>query len=175
MPKSRSHLSVIWNNSEFVKFWLGETISVFGSAVTSLALPLTAVVVLKATPAQMGVLSAAGYLPFLLVGLMAGVWVDRFRRRPILLVADIAKAILLGSIPIAAIFGWLAMGQVIIVSFLTGTVGVIDTVAYQAFMPSLLRREDLVEGNSKLEVSNSVANIAGPSMRGDNPPRSLIQ
>jgi len=166
MPKSRSHLSVIWNNSEFVKFWLGETISVFGSAVTSLALPLTAVVVLKATPAQMGVLSAAGYLPFLLVGLMAGVWVDRFRRRPILLVADIAKAILLGSIPIAAIFGWLAMGQVIIVSFLTGTVGVIDTVAYQAFMPSLLRREDLVEGNSKLEVSNSVANIAGPSMAG---------
>jgi predicted MFS family arabinose efflux permease len=159
-------MSSIWRNPDFVKFWVGETVSVFGSAVTALALPLTAVVVLKATPAQMGLLVAAGYVPFLLVGLLAGVWVDRFRRRPILLSADIAKAILLGSIPVAAFAGRLAMGQILIVSFLTGTVSVIDAVAYQAFMPSLLRREDLVEGNSKLEVSNSVASIAGPSMAG---------
>jgi MFS family permease len=159
-------MSGIWRNPDFVKFWVGETVSVFGSAVTALALPLTAVVVLKATPAQMGLLAAAGYVPFLLVGLLAGVWVDRFRRRPILLSADIAKAILLASIPIAAFAGHLAMGQVLIVSFLSGTVSVIDAVAYQAFMPSLLRREDLVEGNSKLEVSNSVAGIAGPSIAG---------
>jgi MFS family permease len=159
-------MSPIWRNPDFVKFWVGETVSVFGSAVTALALPLTAVVVLKATPAQMGALTAAGYVPFLLVGLLAGVWVDRFRRRPILLGADIAKAILLGSIPVAAFTGRLAMGQILIVSFLTGTVSVIDAVAYQAFMPSLLRREDLVEGNSKLEVSNSVASIAGPSLGG---------
>jgi MFS family permease len=159
-------MSGIWRNPDFVKFWVGETVSVFGSAVTALALPLTAVVVLKATPAQMGLLAAAGYVPFLLVGLLAGVWVDRFRRRPILLSADIAKAILLASIPVAAFAGHLAMGQVLIVSFLSGTVSVIDAVAYQAFMPSLLRREDLVEGNSKLEVSNSVAGIAGPSIAG---------
>jgi len=161
-----NYMSPIWRNPDFVKFWVGETVSLFGSAVTALALPLTAVVVLKATPSQMGVLAAAGYVPFLLVGLLAGVWVDRFRRRPILLSADIAKAILLGSIPVAAFAGRLAMGHVLIVSFLTGTVSVIDAVAYQAFMPSLLRRENLVEGNSKLEVSNSVASIAGPSMAG---------
>src|SRR5262245_22240204 len=159
-------MSGIWRNPDFVKFWVGETVSVFGSAVTALALPLTAVVVLKATPAQMGLLAAAGYVPFLLVGLLAGVWVDRFRRRPILLSADIAKAILLASIPVAAFAGHLAMGQILVVSFLSGTVSVIDAVAYQAFMPSLLPREDLVEGNSKLEVSNSVAGIAGPSIAG---------
>jgi len=85
------------HNPDFTRFWIGETISMFGSAVTELALPLTAVVVLKATPAQMGVLSAASYAPFLLIGLLAGVWVDRARRRPILLGADIAKALLLGS------------------------------------------------------------------------------
>jgi MFS family permease len=161
-----NYMSPIWRNADFVKFWVGETVSVFGSAITTLALPLTAVVVLKASSAQMGMLAAAGYIPFLLVGLLAGVWVDRFRRRPILLSADIAKAILLASIPIAALVGRLTMGHVLVVSFLIGTVGVIDAAAYQAFMPSLLRREELVDGNSTLEVSNSVAGIAGPSIAG---------
>ena len=154
------------HNPDFKKFWIGETVSMFGSAVTGLALPLTAVLVLKASPAQMGALSAAAYLPFLLVGLMAGVWVDRFRRRPILLSADVSKAILLGSIPVAALWGNLEMSHIILVAFLTGTVGVIDAVARQAFLPSLVSRKDLVEGNSKLEVSSSVAGIAGPSLAG---------
>lgn len=154
------------HNPDFTRFWIGETISMFGSAITELALPLTAVVVLKATPAQMGVLSAASYAPFLLIGLLAGVWVDRARRRPILLSADIAKALLLGSIPVAAMLGRLDMSQILLVAFLTGGVRVIDDVAYQAFLPSLLRRKNLVDGNSKLEVSNSIAGIAGPGIAG---------
>lgn len=117
-------MSTIWHNRDFVKFWIGETVSLFGSAVTSLALPLTTVVILKATPSQMGILTAAGYAPFLLVGLLAGVWVDRLRRRPILLVADVAKASLLGSIPVAAFAGHLAMAHILIVSFFTGAVSV---------------------------------------------------
>src|SRR5512141_811369 len=90
----------LWRHPEYLKFWAGQTISVFGSAITGLALPLTAVSILNATPGQMGLLGAAATLPFLLVGLFAGVWVDRSRRRPILLSADVARALLVGSIPL---------------------------------------------------------------------------
>lgn len=156
----------LWQNRDFMKFWGGETVSLFGSAVTSLALPLTAVLILRATPAQMGVLAAAGYLPFLVVGLLAGVWVDRLRRKPILMASDLASAALLGSIPVAALFGALTMEQLIIVAFLVGAIVVVDTVAYQSFIPTLVQRQHLVEANSKLEVSYSVAGITGPGIAG---------
>ncbi len=163
---SGPRLSGLWRNPDFMKFWVGETISLFGSEVTALALPLTAVLVLKATPAEMGLLAAVRNVPFLLVGLLAGVWVDRLRRRAILLASDLGSAALLGSIPIAAMLGVLRVEQLYLVAFLTGTIIVIDTVAYQAFIPSLVQRQHLVEGNSKLEVSSSVAGIAGPSLAG---------
>src|SRR3978361_1984867 len=91
----------LWRHSDFLKLWSGETISLFGSQVTLLALPLTAVVVLKASPAEMGLLAAIEFLPFLVLSLFAGVWVDRLRRRPILILADIGRGLLLGSIPVA--------------------------------------------------------------------------
>ena len=90
----------LWRHPDFVKLWSGQTISVFGSQVTFLALPLTAVVILKASPLEMGILDMAGFLPFLLLSLFVGVWVDRMRRRPILILADFSRFILLGSIPI---------------------------------------------------------------------------
>src|SRR6266446_3111900 len=110
----------LWANADFRKLWLGRTISEIGSRITRTGLPLTAVLVLAATPLQMGVLAAMGAVPVLLVGLFAGVWVDRRRRRPILIAADVGRAALLLTIPLAAWQGWLHMGQLLIVAALTG-------------------------------------------------------
>jgi MFS family permease len=162
----RVKLTGLWRHSEFVKLWTGQTISQFGSQITVLALPLTAVLTLKANAFEMGILGAAEFVPFLLVGLFAGVWVDRMRRRPVLILADVGRTLLLGSIPLAALFGVLRMEQLYVVAFLVGIMTVFFDVAYQSYLPALVSREDLIEGNSKLEVSRSVAQIAGPGIAG---------
>src|SRR5438105_9155837 len=113
-------LQGLWNKADFVKLWVGQTISNFGSGITAIALPLTAVLVLAATPAQMGILSALSGAAVLVFGLLAGVWVDRLRRRPILIAADLGRALLLGSIPLAALLGVLHLAQLYIVAALTG-------------------------------------------------------
>ena len=156
----------LWRHREFLKLWTGQTISQFGTQVSQLAIPLAAALVLNASPAQMGLLSAFEFAPFLLLSLFAGVWVDRMRRRPILIVADIGRAVLLGSIPLAAVLGALHIEQLYIIGLLTGVLTVFFDVAYQAYLPALVHREHLVEGNSKLEVSRSVAQIAGPGLSG---------
>lgn len=156
----------LWRHAEFVKLWVGQTISQFGTQVSQLAIPLTAALVLNATPAQMGLLAAVEFLPFLVLSLFAGVWVDRMRRRPILIVSDIGRAVLLGSIPLAALLGILRIEQLYVVGLLTGVFTVFFDVAYQSYLPVLVSREHLVEGNSKLEVSRSVAQIAGPGLAG---------
>lgn len=158
--------SSLWRHADFIKLWVGETISLFGSQVTTLALPLTAALILQATPEQMGVLNAAEFVPFLLVGLLAGVWVDRYRRKPILIMGDIGRAILLFTIPAAAFFHALHMEQLYVVGFLVGILTVFFDVAYQSYLPSLVGREKLVEGNSKLEVSRAMSEIAGPGVAG---------
>lgn len=101
----RLRFTGLWRHSEFMKLWTAQTVSVFGTMITHLALPLTAVLTLNASPAQMGILGAVEFAPFLLIGLFAGVWVDRMRRRPILIAADIGRALLLGSIPLMAALG----------------------------------------------------------------------
>jgi MFS family permease len=156
----------LWRHPDFVKLWSGQTISRFGSEISQLAIPLTAALVLNASPAQMGLLGAFEFAPFLLLSLFAGVWVDRVRRRPVLIVADVGRAILLGSIPAAALAGVLRIEQLYVVGLLTGVLTVFFDVAYQAYLPVLVSREHLVEGNSKLEVSRSVAQIAGPGVAG---------
>jgi MFS family permease len=156
----------LWQHAEFVKLWTGQTISRFGSEISQLAIPLAAALVLDASPAQMGLLSAFEFAPFLLLSLFAGVWVDRVRRRPVLIVADIGRAVILGSIPAAAVLGVLRIEQLYVVGLLTGVLTVFFDVAYQAYLPVLVSREHLVEGNSKLEVSRSVAQIAGPGVAG---------
>ncbi len=156
----------LWRQPDFLKLWAGETVSLFGSQITLLALPLTAVLVLKASPSQMGLLTALEFLPFLVLSLFAGVWVDRLRRRPILVLADIGRSILLGSVPIVYFLNMLSIEYLYVVGLLTGVMTVFFDVAYQSYLPALVDRNQLVEGNGKLEVSRSVAQIAGPGIAG---------
>jgi MFS family permease len=156
----------LWRQPDFLKLWLGQTISLIGSQVTLLALPLTAVLTLRASPFQMGVLRALQYLPALLIGLFAGVWIDRVRRRPLLMASDLGRAVLLGSIPLAAALGLLRMGYLYGVAFLVGVLTVLFEVTYVAFLPALVRRDHLVEANGKLIASESAAQIAGPGLGG---------
>jgi len=156
----------LWRHANFLRLWTGQTISQFGTQITLLALPLTAALTLHATPAEMGILSATETAPFLLVGLFAGVWVDRLRRRPILLVTDCARGVLLFAIPLAALLDVLTIGLLYVVALLVGILTVFFDVVYQSFLPALVGREQLVEGNSKLEVSRSAAQIAGPGVAG---------
>jgi len=156
----------LWSNSDFVKLWLGQTISHFGSGITGIALPLTAVLVLAATPVQMGILGALDGVSVLVIGLMAGVWVDRIRRRPLMIATDLGRAFILSTIPLAAILGVLGIWQLYIVAALAGMLTVIFTVASSAYLPSLIPQESLVEGNSKLGMSDALAEIGGPALAG---------
>lgn len=159
-------LTSLWHNRDFVKFWLGQTVSRFGSGITGIALPLTGVLLLAATPSQMGILSALDGAAVLAIGLFVGVWVDRVRRRPLLIATDLGRAFILGTVPLAALFGVLHIEQLYAVAALTGMFTVIFNVANQSFLPSLIPQTALVEGNSKLGVSDSLAEIGGPAVAG---------
>src|SRR6266542_4867758 len=135
----------LWRHADFMKLWTGETISQLGTQVTLLALPLTAILILKASPFQVGLLGAAEFLPFILVGLPAGVWVDRLRRRPILIAGDLGRVLALGSIPIAYALGVLHIVQLYVVAFVTGVLTVFFDVSYQSYLPSLVERGRIVE------------------------------
>jgi MFS family permease len=156
----------LWGHRDFLRLWGGETISLIGSQVTTLALPLTAISLLHASAFQVGLLNAAGFAPFLLVTLFAGLWIDRQPRRPILIAANVARAILLGIIPLLALTKHLGMVQLDLIWFLAGIGTVFFHLAYQAFVPSLLRPEQFTEGNSKLTASESLAEIGGPGLAG---------
>lgn len=160
------NLSGLWRSPDFIKLWLGETISLFGSQITVIALPFTAVLALQATPAQMGFLGAAEFAPLLLVSLFAGVWVDRLPRRKVMIAADLGQGLLLGIVPLAALLGFLSMELLYLLAFLTGTLAVFFAIAYQSYLPALIAKEDLADGNSKLEASQAVAEISGPALAG---------
>lgn len=151
---------------DFLKLWTAETISVFGTQVTNLALPLVAAQILAVSSFEFGLLGTIEFLPFVLLSLPAGVWVDRLRRRPILVAADIGRAVLLATIPIAHALGTLSLLQLYLVGFLVGALTVFFDVAYQSYLPSVVERDQLVEGNSKLEISRSSAQVAGPGLAG---------
>jgi MFS family permease len=156
----------LWRHADFLKLWAGQTVSQFGSQITVLALPLTAALTLHASAANMGFLAAASTAPFLLIGLFAGVWVDRLRRRPILILTDVARFALLSLIPIFALLDLLTLVALYVIAFLVGILTVFFEVAYSSFLPVLIGRPHLVEGNSKLETTRSAAQIAGPSVAG---------
>jgi MFS family permease len=156
----------LWQHRDFRSLWGAETISQFGTQVSLLALPLVAILVLKETTFKVALLTTVEYLPFLLFALPAGVWVDRLRRRPILVLADIGRAAALLSVPIAHWLGVLTIWQLYAVGFVTGVCTVFFDVAYQSYLPALVGREQIVEGNSKLELSRSAANIGGPGLAG---------
>jgi MFS family permease len=163
--KHRNPRSLVHHRG-FLKLWGAETVSQLGTQVTLLALPLTAVLVLHATPFEVGLLGTAEFLPFLLVGLPAGVWVDRMRRRPILIAGDLGRAVALGTIPLAYSLGVLHIVQLYVVAFISGICTVFFDVAYQSYLPSLVDRDQLVDGNAKLEISRSGAQLAGPGIAG---------
>src|SRR5262245_36759440 len=150
----------------FRGLWLSQSISQLGTQVTLLAMPLVAILTLGATPLEVGILTAVDFVPFLLFTLPAGVWVDRWPKRRILIVADIGRAFVLAAIPAAYIAGVLEMWQLYVVGFLAGTLTVFFDVGYQAFLPELVPRERLAEGNSRLEVSRSAAVVIGPGLAG---------
>jgi MFS family permease len=156
----------LWRHADFLKLWSAETVSQFGTQISQVALPLVAVIELDASAFQVASLGTVEFLPFLLFTLPAGVWVDRLPRRPILVVADLGRACALGSIPVAAAVGHLALPQLYVAGFVTGTLTVFFDVAYQSYLPSVVDRAQLVDGNSKLEVSRSVAQIGGPAGSG---------
>src|SRR5439155_21405506 len=156
----------LWRHADFLKLWSAQTISQFGTNVTQIALPLVAVLVLHATAFQVPALSTVDFLPFLLFTLPAGVWVDRLPRRPIMVAADLGRAAALGSIPFAAAVGHVTLAQLYVVGFITGTLTVFFDVSYQSYLPSLVERERLVDGNSMLVISRSAAQIGGPGLGG---------
>ncbi|TDD95384.1 MFS transporter [Actinomadura rubrisoli] len=151
---------------DFRRLFLADTVSQVGSQVSLLALPLVAVSTLDASGAEVGFLSACGTLAFLVVGLPAGAWVDRTRRRSVLIVADIGRALVLGSIPVAWKLGVLTMAQLYLVALLAGILTVFFDVAYQSYLPHLVGREHLTEGNAKLEGVRAVSQIGGPTLAG---------
>ncbi len=156
----------LWHHLDFRRLWIGETVSQFGTQISQLALPLVAILVLHATTFQVGLLTTLQMLAFLLIGLPAGAWVDRMRFRRVLIVNDLIRAAALGSIPLARVFGVLSIGQLYVVALVTGIGTVFFDVAYQSYLPDLVGREALVEGNAKLQGSESVSQIAGPSAGG---------
>jgi MFS family permease len=157
---------VLWRHADFRRLWTGETLSQLGAHISILALPLVAITTLNATTFQVGLLVALESLAFLLIGLPAGAWCDRMRRRPVLISADLTRAALLASIPLAAVVDRLTLGHLYAVVFFHGVCTVFFDVSYQSYLPSLVGREHLGEGNGKLEASRTVAQASGPTLGG---------
>jgi MFS family permease len=166
MPRLRRPTGALWRHPDFLKLWAGQSISELGSQVSQLAIPWLAAVGLHASPIEFSMLAVLGFLPFILFALPAGVWVDRLRRRRILIVGDSARAVLLTLIPILWAAGVLRIWHLLILQFVIGIFTVFFDVAYQSYLPALVDREHLVEGNSKLQLTVSIAQVAGPSASG---------
>ena len=162
----RSKFTGLWRHPDFVRLWAGETISIFGTLIGGLALSFTAILWLDASALQISILTGAQFVPGFLVGLIAGVWVDRLKRRPIMIVADIGRFVALATIPLAALFDLLTIWQLYAVALTASTLTVFFDVAYQSYLPTLVRREELVEGNAKLTASASVAEVGSFSLSG---------
>jgi MFS family permease len=151
---------------DFRLLWIGETTSSFGSSVSSVALPLVALTLLHSGVFAISVLTAAAWLPWLIVGLPAGAWVDRLPRRRVMMSADLVSLAVFASVPVAAALGWLTVTQLIIVALLAGTATVFFATAYRAFLPALLEGNELLEGNAKLQGSEQVTHVVGPGAAG---------
>jgi len=156
----------LWRHRDFLKLWSAQTVSQFGDEITQLALPLVAIITLGASPLEIGIIGTFQFLPFILLTIPAGVWVDRMRRKPILIGADIGRALLLLSIPVAFAGGWLSMPQLYVIGFAVGCLEVFFDVAYQSYLPSVVERDQLVEGNAKLEMSVAASSVIGPGIAG---------
>ena len=153
-------------NRDFLRLWAGETVSLIGTQVTQFTMPLVALLTLNATVLEVGVLNALRFVPVLIVSLFAGVWLDRRRRRPVLIACALGNAVLIGLVPITSELGGLSIGLLYVVVTLAGTLSVIFDVGALAYVPFLVERRHLAESNSKLQASFAVAGIAGPGLAG---------
>lgn len=158
--------AALWRRPDFLKLWTAESVSLLGSQVSVLAIPLAAADALAATAFQMGVLRALSFAPVLLFGLLAGAWLDGIRRRPVLIVADLGRVALLAIPPLAALAGVLRIEVLYAVAFLVGTLTLLFDIAQTAWLPSLVEPERLVDGNSKLELSRWICQVGGPGAAG---------
>ena len=156
----------LWHHADFRRLWIGETVSQFGTVISQLALPLVAILTVHASTFEVGLLTAVQMSAFLVVGLPAGAWVDRMRFRAVLIVNDAVRALALASIPLAASVGGLTIAQLYAVALVTSVSTVFFDVAYQSYLPELVSRDELVDGNAKLQASESVSQIAGPGLGG---------
>jgi len=156
----------LWRHTDFLKLWTGQTVSRLGSVVTRTALPLVALLALGAGPREMAYLVISASAGVLVVGLVAGAWVDRLRRRPILVWTDVIRAALLFWIPIAYAIGALRIEQLYAVAFIEACLASLFNAAYPAYVPSLIGVDRVVEGNSKLASSSAIAEIGGPGLAG---------
>lgn len=162
LPKERS----LWRHPDFTKLWVGQVVSQVGTQITFIGLPLVAITTLDASPFELGVLNALDFAPFALVGLYAGVLADRLERRRLMIVADVVRAVILLSVPLAYFLDVLTMWQLFAVAVLVSSATVFFDVAYQSYLPGLVGHERLVDGNAKLELGRSAAQVSGPGIAG---------
>ncbi|MFI5584324.1 MFS transporter [Amycolatopsis sp. NPDC051758] len=156
----------LWGNRDFRLLWTGETTSMLGSMVASTALPLVAVVTLQASTFEIALLTAVAWLPWLVVGLPAGAWVDRLPKRPVMLACNTVSMAVFGSVPLAAAFGVLSMPYLLAAALLGGVAKVFFTLAYRAYLPALVRPDELLAANAKLQGSESATQVGGPGLAG---------
>jgi MFS family permease len=161
-----SNRSALWNHRDFLNVWAAETVSVFGSQFYLIAMPLAAVMILDATAYEMGILFSLEMLPFLLFGLLAGVLADRRRRRAIMIICDFGRAAVLAIVPLSWYFDALSLPVLYVVAFVAGTFTAFFDIAYQAYLPVLVKRSELLDANSKLETSRASSQVAGPGIAG---------
>jgi MFS family permease len=162
----RPFQSPLWSNSAFVRVWSAATISIFGSLITRMALPFVAILVLGAGAFEVALVRSIDLLAALLFGLIVGAWVDRLRRRPVMIWADLGRAVLLVTIPIAAVGGWLTLAQLLLVSFTVAILSTFFDAADNAYLPSIVRRDELVRANSALAASGSAAEFTAFGISG---------
>nr|WP_243741322.1 MFS transporter [Streptomyces sp. 8K308] len=156
----------MWRDRDFRRLWVGQTASQLGEHTTLVVLPLLAVLTLNAGAGELGAVRAVGQAPFLLLSLLVGAWVDGWRTRTLMVVTDAGRTLVLGAAAVAGLLGWLGLPALLVVAFAVGALSVFFDVAYQASLVRLVRRDQLVRGNSALEGSRSAAQIAGPALGG---------
>ncbi|MEV8609628.1 MFS transporter [Amycolatopsis sp. NPDC051373] len=167
MPSvAKQKMGGLFRHRNFRHFWLADAISQVGTRVSGTAISLLVVITLHASTFEVSVLRTLQTLAYLLIGLQAGAWCDRVRNRPVLVGADLGRAVALGSIPVAAVFGALTIWQVYAAVFVAGVLTVFFDVAHQSFLPRLVPKADLIEGNAKLKFSTSAAALVGPGLGG---------
>ncbi len=156
----------LWRQTDFRYFWTAQGISQLGTQLSMLAIPLLAALTLGATPLEIGLLTAAGQAPALVFGLFAGAWIDRRRRKPVMVVADVGRALLFGAVPVASAADLLSIWLLAAIAFAAGTLTIFFDIGYLAYVPSLVGREKLVRANSALEATTSGAQVVGPGIGG---------